>query len=291
MKNLIVPLSISSLVVAFGVGAPLETADAASVCYTIQGASTERIVIDVEKQGGLVNPWVDLVASVFGGKQTAYSAHGKHVFAPIGYDFVAIAAATGTVDVSAPNLLSPPATNAVRPSETGAHMGLVAHWANLYGGKLVSFPVTFNCGSLEVSPTPKIWRCNIINESRTFNDNGKLLTKVNMADDVRLMSSRREFRITCQCSRGLWVIGTKSDSCRPYYWVPATLELEEQSPMAEAKSPPPCRLFRNFKAGAEESNLPEQWHLGRCASAPHQGVKIDNETHRVFGRAGGGMSI
>lgn len=188
MKNLIVPLSISGLVVVSGAAAPLETANAASVCYTIQGASSERVVIDVEKQGGLVNPWVDLVALVFGGKQTAYSAHGKHVFTVFSQDRgldMAIAAATGTVDVSAPYLLSPPATNAVRPSETGAHMGLVAHWANLYEGKLVSVPVTFNCGSLEVSPTPNTWRCNIINESGPVFDSDVALIKVNMADDVR----------------------------------------------------------------------------------------------------------
>lgn len=189
MKNLIVPLSISGLVVVSGIAAPLETANAAAVCYRIQGASSERIVIDVEKQGGLVNSWVDLVALVFGGKQTAYSAHGKHVYAPKlsdgSFDVVAIAAATGTVDVSAPYLLSPPATNAVRPSETGAHMGLVAHWANLYEGKLVSVPVTFNCGSLEVSPTPNTWRCNILNGAEPVFDNDVALTKVNMADDVR----------------------------------------------------------------------------------------------------------
>lgn len=185
MKNSIVASNISGLIAMAGAAAPIATANATPVCYEIDMAS-ERIVIDVEKQGGLVNPWVDLVALVFGGKQTAYSAHGKHVFAPKlsdgGFAVVAIAAVTGTVDVSAPYLLTPPATNAMRPQQSGAHMGLVAHWANLYQDKLTTFPVSFNCGSMEASSTPNIWMCNLSNESGLFLNT--TLTKVNMADDM-----------------------------------------------------------------------------------------------------------
>ncbi|UZR27240.1 hypothetical protein [Methylococcus mesophilus] len=186
---------MAGLTVMAGFAAPLGTANATAVCYASEMFPQERIVIDVERQGGLVNPWFDLIALAFGGKQTAYSAHGKHVFALSAAEqteaaaaaadnwTVATAAATGTVDVSAPSLLAPPARG-MRPTDSGAHMGLKALWVNMFDNQETSYPVNLNCGSVEVNPTPNTWRCNVSNEAG-FSWKDVYYYKVNIADDVK----------------------------------------------------------------------------------------------------------
>lgn len=187
MKKTIISLGMAGVTAVAGVAVPVGAANATAVCYASKAFPNERIVIDVERQGSLVYPWLDAIALAFGGKQTAYSVHGKHVWAAQkeqGSWEVAIAAVTGTVDVSAPYLLVQPSINAMQPTETGAHMGLSAEWATFYKEKRNSTPVSLNCGSKEASSTPDTWRCNVANMyGYAYLD--LEYNKVNMADDVR----------------------------------------------------------------------------------------------------------
>ncbi|UZR27241.1 hypothetical protein [Methylococcus mesophilus] len=190
MKKAIISLSMAGLTSVAGVAVPVGAANAAAVCYASNTFPNERIVIDVEKQGALVNPWLDAIALIFGGKQTAYSAHGKHVWAAQQVEqgggwAVATAAITGTVDVSAPYLFTQPNVNAMQPTATGAHMGLSAEWVTFYNEKKRnSWPVSLDCGSKEMSPTPDKWVCGVANELG-YSFMNVVYAKVNMADDVR----------------------------------------------------------------------------------------------------------
>jgi len=158
-----------------GTALPMAAAHAEAACYVSETFPNERIVIDVEKQGVIVSNWYDLVALLFGGKQTAYSAHGKHVYAtedaPAEVAAQAatnwvywMAATTGTVDTGVAYWGNRPG---LQPTDTGAHMGLVSEWVRgdrEMGGETWALPVTLDCGSAETSPTPYAWECQVYNE-------------------------------------------------------------------------------------------------------------------------------
>lgn len=183
MKNSMVAATLASVIALAG----SEAAHAQAACYLTELFPDERIVVDVEKQGILVNSWTDLVALVFGGKQIAYKAHGKTVVAEEmeGEWIYSMAAVTGTVDVSSPFLLTN-GNSAMHPTQLGAHMGLVATWVrgDEYGESSAR-PYHFDCGSDEQSPTPATWHCQSYND---FGDywGAEDLTKVaNPAADAR----------------------------------------------------------------------------------------------------------
>lgn len=175
---------------------PMVAAHAESACYASETFPNERIVIDVEKQGVIVSNWYDLAALLFGGKQTAYSAHGKHVYATEDTPPEAgakaatnwvywMAAATGTVDTGVPFWGNRPGMQA---TDTGAHMGLVSEWVRgdgQMGGETWALPVTFDCGSAETSPTPYAWECQVYNEFGVYWGTVNYTRVAKTADDAR----------------------------------------------------------------------------------------------------------
>jgi hypothetical protein len=169
VKKSFVSLVTAGVTALSGTILPMVAAHAESACYVSGMFPDERLVIDAEKQGVIVSNWYDLAALLFGGKQTAYSVHGKHVVAtadppPTNWLYW-MAAATGTVDVSVPFWGSRPP--GLHGTDMGAHMGLVAQWVRGDGepaGVIWALPVTFDCGSVETSPTPSAWECQVYNE-------------------------------------------------------------------------------------------------------------------------------
>lgn len=207
MKKSFGTLAMAGATVMGGTALPVGAAHAEAACYASEMFPNERIVIDVEKQGVLVTNWMDLVELLFGGKQTAYSAHGKHVYAEDveppaevasnqNHWGVWMAAATGTVDVAVPWWPASTRTAGMQATQSGAHLGLVAQWVRGYGetdgmsaaqagGHLWALPVTFDCGSEETSATPKMWTCEVYNEFGVYWGNTTYMKVAKMADDER----------------------------------------------------------------------------------------------------------
>jgi hypothetical protein len=157
---------MAGLTAASGLAAPVGAVHAQAACYTDSQFPDERFVIDAKTQGVLINSWYDLVELLFGGKQTAYSVHGKWAFAHHAEGspwFVEMAAATGTIDVGSKYLgknANPTATH----TQTGAHLGLTVHLVRGAHGEASSVPFTIDCGSDEASVLPHQWTCESYTE-------------------------------------------------------------------------------------------------------------------------------
>jgi hypothetical protein len=138
----------------------------------------------------IVSNWYDLAALLFGGKQTVYSVHGKHVsateYTPRKTLVYSMAAATGTVDIGVPFRGNRP--GGMQATDTGAHMGLVSEWVRgdgQKGGPTWAMPATFDCGSAETSPTPDAWECQIHNGFGVYWGTVNYTRVAKTADDVR----------------------------------------------------------------------------------------------------------
>lgn len=160
MKRSMLSLAMAGLTAASGLAAPVGAVHAQSACYIDSEFPDERFVIDAETQGVLVSSWYDLAALLFGGKQTAYSVHGKWVDTyqdgenPLA---VLMAAATGTIDVGT-KYFGKSANPSAMHTQTGAHLGLSVHVVRT-GGNTEWLPFTLDCGSDEASVLPSQWTC------------------------------------------------------------------------------------------------------------------------------------
>jgi hypothetical protein len=118
------------------------------VCYLWDIFPDERFKLNVKEHSPLSNR---RETRNFGhARQTAFSVHGKHVV------FDTMATVEGTVVTAAKTS----ATTGPR----GSHMGLHSKFVRGDGVSDFARPLTVECTSDEVSPTPKTWSCQSRND-------------------------------------------------------------------------------------------------------------------------------
>ncbi|CAI8873585.1 MULTISPECIES: hypothetical protein [Methylococcus] len=187
MKRSILSSARNGLAAACALIASAGVAHAQSACYTDSLFPDERFVIDAETQGVLVSSWYDLAALLFGGKQTAYSVHGKYVYAyqEEGDPWVVhMAAATGTIDIGTRYFGKNVNPGAVH-TQTGARLGLTVHIVEGTGGEALFLPVTLDCRSTETSVLPSEWSCESYNAWGDYFGVSTLTRVPYQADDER----------------------------------------------------------------------------------------------------------